>query len=174
MNNKSTMLPIHWTILSVVSSLSVTLGVSILYSRTVFSRARAVIDEKGEELTESISNWDGVLEKFQPTISRAMGVLGSASASAAQTKAAEGYIAEDIIEAYPEVKGLLGLLSPRTVQYFEENPETLIQLATRWGPKLQVLYERYGGFDGLIGHLGGTSVNKRRPSSSGFRPLRGN
>ncbi|MBA7539668.1 hypothetical protein ES705_31948 [subsurface metagenome] len=64
-------------------------------------------------------------------------------------KAGEKMIAQDIIEQYPEVQAVLGAVSPRTLEYFTDNPDILMEIIARWGPKIGAIL----GTEGVEGLL---------------------
>lgn len=70
--------------------------------------------------------------------SQIMGNLGAMGNMAKQVKTAERYIAQDLVNMQdPVIVAALELLSPRTKEYLEKNPDLIMQLL----PRLKALQE---------------------------------
>jgi len=123
----------------IIASSIVSIGASFLlmrkYSRELEATIKPQLSSVKTALDESAALW----EHAAPQIKRSQSIISQHQVEPKQIKTAQKYLAEDIIEQYPEAKMLLGTISPRTAEYFEDNPDILLQMVERWGPKVKLL-----------------------------------
>jgi len=66
--------------------------------------------------------------------------LGEKSIEVRQNKAIEKAVAGDIFNNMPEIKAVIQLLSPETLELLEKNPEMTLQLLTKYKPLLDQFF----------------------------------
>ncbi|GAI64184.1 unnamed protein product, partial [marine sediment metagenome] len=89
------------------------------------------------ELQELAKNTQNTfLEEIAPLknlVNQSMGRMSAQGHEAKQLKTAEKYISEDILEAQdPMIIAALEILSPRTKDYLDENPDLIMKLIPRF------------------------------------------
>lgn len=142
---------IVWIIVGVLVSTSISVAISIYFFRNYSKLLGQTLKVKFDEVNAE-------LERVKPIIAKAYGILGSMGTTPRQVKAAERMISQDIVGQYPEIKALLGAISPRTEAYLTENPDILMEIIARWGPKAQAIL----GEKGIKGLLPGRTSSRSR------------
>lgn len=71
----------------------------------------------------------------EAAIKKGMSALGNAGADARRVKQVEKAVTNDLISAQmPEIKALLGFISPETLELLEANPEIALGLIEKYKP----------------------------------------
>ncbi len=148
----------------VVISLIVSVVTSFFLMRHYSKTLEGVLGDRIGEFEVGFNEFAAEFEKTKPTISKAYGLLSSQNITPRQVKVGEKMIAKDIMEQYPEVQAVLGAVSPRTMEYFTDNPDILMEIISRWGPKIQAIlgegYVEPGSLGGL--YQGGGAVSRSK------------
>lgn len=118
---------------------AVSIGAAFLFMRKYSRELEATMKPQLAAVETALRDAEALMAQAAPQIKRSQSIIAQHGVQPRQIKTAEKYLAEDIIEQYPEAKMLLGTISPRTAEYFTENPDILLQMAERWGPKLKLL-----------------------------------
>lgn len=119
---------------------AVSIGSSFLFMRRYSRELKETIDPQISAVKEALEASSALMEQAAPQIKRSQSIIAQHGVQPRQIKTAEKYLAEDILESYPELKMIASTISPRTAEYFDENPDIFLQMAERWGPKLKLLF----------------------------------
>jgi len=143
-------------IIAIVVSLASVI-VSILVQYSTNKRIDKTVEIVSKSLREHVDN---ELEPLITKVNRAFGMKSEASTQVRQLKTAERYIAQDLLEAQdPLIKAGLELISPRTKEYIEKNPDLLLQLI----PRIQALMQMDGFNPAELISPGGSGTPKKHP-----------
>lgn len=133
----------------VLFSACFSIGSAFFFMRRYSTEVQATIKPQFDEVKTLVSDVQALLDEAGPQIKRSQSIIAQHGVQPRQIKTAERYMAEDVIEKYPEAKAILGMISPRTAEYFEENPDILLEMAERWGPRLKILMGEAGESGGV-------------------------
>ncbi len=117
--------------------------------RRYSSELQITIEPQLDAMKELALEVQAALDHAKPQIARTQSIIAQHGTTPRQIKAGERMIAKDLVDQYPEIEALVGAISPRTQEYFTENPDILLEIVTRWGPKIgAILGEK--GIEGLL------------------------
>ncbi len=140
---------IEWIVASFVASTMISIGVAFLFMRRYSSEVQATIEPQLDAVKELVFEVQGALDAAKPQIARSQSIIAQHGTTPRQVKAAEKMIAQDLVDQYPEIQALVGAISPPTEKYFTENPDILLEVLSRWGPKIQAILGDKG-VEGLL------------------------
>ncbi|MBA7539867.1 hypothetical protein ES705_32152 [subsurface metagenome] len=139
----------RWIVVSFIASISISILAAFLFMRRYSAEIQATIKPQLEDMKELVFDVQGALDHAKPQIARSQSIIAQHGTTPRQVKAGEKMIAQDIMEQYPEVQAVLGAVSPRTLEYFTDNPDILMEIIARWGPKIGVILGT-SGVEGLL------------------------
>lgn len=123
-----------------VASSIVSIGSALLLMRRYSKEVEATVKPQLLAVETALRASEALMEQAMPQIKRSQSIIAQHGVEPRQVKTAERYLSEDIMEHYPELKMIASTISPRTAEYFDDNPDVFLQMAERWGPKLKLLF----------------------------------
>ncbi|GAH29182.1 unnamed protein product [marine sediment metagenome] len=151
----------EWIVASFVGSTCISVLAAFLLMRRYSGELQTAIEPQLESMKELVFEVQGALDHAKPQIARTQSIIAQHGTTPRQIKTAERMVAKDLVDQYPEIEALVGAISPRTQEYFTENPDILLEIVSRWGPKIAAIL----GEKGLEGVLPGL----QQQGSSGSR-----
>lgn len=115
---------VNWQLIasSIIAPLLVSFVVCILVLGRVYINQIQPLVDQAEANQASI----------EAAVKKAMTAMGAKSVEVRQDKALEKMISADLLEQFPEVEMILGLVSPKTAEALQENPEQALRIIERY------------------------------------------